>query len=652
LPYVLGIDTGGTFTDGVLLDADTKTVVAKAKAFTTHEDLAKGIRECIGFMPYPLLAEVGLVSLSTTLATNAIVEGHGCRVGLVLIGAEAPENLPAQKTAMVRGGHDISGEPREALDTAGLKRCLQEMAGEVDVIAVSGYLSVRNPDHEQTARRMARELLGVPVVCAHELTTVLGYRERTVTACLNARLLLTIADLLAAVKKILAERNIQAPLMVVKGDGSLMSEETAREKPIETILSGPAASIVGATFLTRKEKALILDMGGTTTDIAVIEDGRPALNREGATVGGWKTRVEAAEISTFGLGGDSYLRVDQQGELLIGPQRVVPLCVAAMQHPHLVGELREVDPAVNVFGGQPVDCWLALRPPDPGMGLGETQKRIMGTLREGAHNVLVLAGLLGCEPDLLPLKGLEDAGLVKRISFTPTDVLHALGRFREWRTEAAVAGSRILAGKLNMEPETFLPLALTGIKRAMTTAVLQSLAHRTAPAVDLAHDRGARFFLDRFFAPDGAAGIKVTMQMDLPIVGIGAPARAYVPSLGEALRTGVVIPENAEVANAVGAASGKVVAAVRILIKPGDGGGFLVHAPWGREFFLTREDAEDRAVTKGRASVAETGRRAGTRSPEIVVAKREVLSNIRGTAEKMFIEEHIEVMAVGEPSWR
>ena len=275
----------------------TGEIKAKAKAFTTRRDLAEGIHKCIQGLRHYDLSQVSLVALSTTLATNAIVEGRGCRIGLILIGHEASGSLPAQEIAAVRGGHDIKGRPLAPLDRDELEQAVRRLQGQVDALAISGFLSVRNPEHELEARAIAQQIWPVPVVCAHQLTTSLGFRERTVTACLNARLLPIIAELLEAVKKVIGSENIQAPLLVVKGDGSLMSEAVARQRPIETILSGPAASIVGATFLTGTDSALILDMGGTTTDIAIVEHGRPRLNGEGATVGagepGSKLRISA-----------------------------------------------------------------------------------------------------------------------------------------------------------------------------------------------------------------------------------------------------------------------------------------------------------------------------------------------------------------------
>ncbi len=198
-----------------------------------------------------------------------------------------------------------------------------------------------NPAHELQVRELVRQLTGLPVTCGHELTSNLHAPRRALTAALNARLIPYIEQLIASVRQILAEKNIRAPLMVVKGDGSLMDARVAIERPVETILSGPAASVVGARYLCGEGDVLVVDMGGTTTDIALLQDGRPALSLEGATVGGWRTMVEAIAVHTSGLGGDSEVTFDVDDGMLVGPQRVVPLSLLAHQYPHVLTILEQ-----------------------------------------------------------------------------------------------------------------------------------------------------------------------------------------------------------------------------------------------------------------------------------------------------------------------
>ncbi len=154
--------------------------------------------------------------------------------------------------------------------------------------------------------------------------------ERATTAVLNARLLPVIRELLGAVEDILMKMEIHAPLMIVKGDGSMMSSDACRSRPVETVLSGPAASISGACRLSGIKDALVLDMGGTTTDIAVVQGGRAKVSLEGARVGGWLTRVQAVDMWTLGIGGDSHVRTETGGRLQIGSGRVIPLSLAGI----------------------------------------------------------------------------------------------------------------------------------------------------------------------------------------------------------------------------------------------------------------------------------------------------------------------------------
>ncbi|KLU60703.1 acetophenone carboxylase gamma subunit [Peptococcaceae bacterium CEB3] len=651
MPIALGLDTGGTYTDGVLLDLTTRTLLAKAKCLTTREDLSIGIRGCIDSLDCPRFDAVSLVALSTTLATNAIIEGRGCRVGLILIGHEAVGNFPAQEVASVAGGHDIKGCPVTELDIAALQKALRGMQGKVDTLAISSYLSVRNPEHELLALREIKDFWDVPVVCAHQLTTTLGFHERTVTACLNAQLLPIVAELLSAVKRVLAEKKIEAPLMVARGNGSLMSEEVTKEKPIQTILSGPAASIVGATFLTGQKKALVLDMGGTTTDIALLEKGRPGVNSEGAVVGGWKTRVEAAEISTFGIGGDSYIRVSPGRGLSIGPKRVWPLAVAAKRYPQLISELAGLSEKSEVRGYQPVDCWTLVKRPLPAHDWSGPEWQVIRALEDGAHNIFELANRVGQYPSLLPMARLEQAQVVGRISLTPTDLLHAAGRFTQWNVEAATATVCLQAKRMNLTNEDFLHLALAEVENALSRTILQSIISKQGYNIDLAEDPGAGVFLGRFLRQKAPNGLGVELYLDYPIVAIGAPVPAYLPLVGKRFHTEVLIPEHAEVANAVGAAVGQVVETVRVLVKPGAEGGFVVHAPWEWAAFSHLEEAERYAVERAREVAQRNAARAGAAESRLMVEKETKVAHSSVSNDDLFVETQIEVTAVGPPIW-
>ncbi|KJR49493.1 N-methylhydantoinase (ATP-hydrolyzing) [Desulfosporosinus sp. I2] len=646
MSYILGIDTGGTYTDGVLLNFEGKVVVAKAKAFTTPQDLTIGIEECIDNLGEIDPKQIKMVSLSTTLATNAIVEGRGGKVGLILIGYRPTGEFPAQMISVVSGGHDGLGTAKCELDTEELAKVIGQMKGEVDTLAISGIFSISNPEHENQAKELVRREWDVPIICAHELSSSIGHYERTVTACLNAKLLHVISDLLVAVKEVLTSKKIVVPLMVVKGDGSLITEETALERPIETILSGPAASVVGAMFLSGMETFLTLDMGGTTTDIGIVKNKYWRMHEEGAIVAGWKTHINTAGISTFGIGGDSYIGVEGKGQLCVGPTRVTPLCVISMRYSYLIQELREIhrSKALNgtIFDGQTLDCWMLVKKPLSLESLSRDEQRIVKGLEDGPHNVKFLKERIGDFVSVFALKSLEQARIIGRISFTPTDALHCLGLLQLWNVEASLEGARILATTYGSSIDSFATRCIETMTQSIALATLQSVARKQGYTFDITKEKNFKFFLEPFFKQTkGDLDICVPIGLNYPIVAIGAPVSAYLPEVGNLLKTEVLIPEHSEVASAVGAAMGKVAEKITAIMKPG----YKVHAPWGCETFMYSEDARNRILTKGKEIVLENAKKAGITNPEIIVNQDRVTSDTNYG--EVFIEEYFEIIASG-----
>ena len=312
-PLFLGIDTGGTYTDAVLW-SEAGGVAAKAKALTTRHDLAVGISGAVdavlekaGVDP----AAVKLVSMSTTLATNALVEGQGGRVALVMIGfSEADLARDGLRAALgtdpvifCAGGHDVHGNAHP-LHLEALEAALPELGTSVSGFAVCAYFAVRNPAHEIAARDLIREKTGLPVTASHELSAKLGGPRRALTTLLNARLISMIDRLVAATEGFLKARGIAAPLMVVRGDGALVSAGFARARPIETILSGPAASLVGARHMTGLDNAVVSDIGGTTTDVAVLDKaarGSTRKARPSAASARWSRRSRCAPLASAAI---------------------------------------------------------------------------------------------------------------------------------------------------------------------------------------------------------------------------------------------------------------------------------------------------------------------------------------------------------------
>lgn len=659
----LGIDTGGTFTDGVIFDLDTKDIIRKTKVITTRHDLAGAVDSCLSNLFAAnterfALEDIRMLSLSTTLATNAIVEGQGAEVGAILLGFEPRDPLPTPHIISLEGGCSIKGTITREVDLKKAETEILALKSHVDAFAVSGYLSVRNPSQELEVQKLIHRLTGYPVVCGHQLTSELGFHERTVTAVLNARLIPLITDLIGSVKRIMKEKGIRAPLMVVKGDGSLISEEKARERPVETLLSGPAASIVGGMALSKLDRGLVIDMGGTTTDVAVFADGKTAVSPKGARVGGWLTRVKAADITTIGLGGDSFIRISTNGVLSIGPQRVFPLCWIACKHPYLLGELEEINEDKKYFpvNSQPTTILAHIRDPLH-LDLTATEKEILELVRESPHSLYYLSKALEKDVDILPWQRLVKIGSLHRASLTPTDILHAAGDFSRWDLRAALLGVEIMARRYGKKADIFIKDALEEIYYMGALVIMEVLAAAQGGRF-LPGEKGSRYFIDEMLRPGKKARagfIEFSVQPKVPIVAVGAPAGAFFPPIGDKLQGRVVVPESAEVANAVGTVCGRIVERVLVMVKPGEFGGFYVYTPQGREGFLELEDALKYGLESGREYVLKQAAVSKARDVEVKVDQQDKYSLLQGQTQedgvdrRLYIESLLDIRAVGRP---
>ena len=614
MSFILGMDTGGTYTDGVIVDSADRKILCKAKALTTKEDLTKGIGNCIEQLHFDRMEEVTMVCLSTTLATNATVEGRGAKVGLIYLGADLEQTLPAELAVKVSGRFDIMGRLMEDIDEKEITAALDRMAGKAEAIAVSGYASVRNPKHEQQISRLAEKQLGIPVVCAHQLTAALGFEHRTVTAVLNGRLIPVVTQLLESTRQVLTDRGIHAPMMVVKGDGTLMTEALARQRPIETILSGPAASVIGGLALTGRRDGIVLDMGGTTTDIAQVSDGAVKIRKEGAKVGGWRTRVQAVEISTFGLGGDSRICLDQKGEIRIGPEKVWPLCVVGRRHPQLVHEMKSFRRTgeMKSYSSQEADCFLYMGAAIP-EDLSAAEKKMVDRLREAPHSLTYLAKMIGEDPETIDLTPLVESGVLARASVTPTDILHVQGTYSRWNRELSQAGVAILARRKEVPETKFLEMVESAINAKMALTCIQSAADFDGEDFSFEKNPEAMYLIEKAFGSRGSALLKPEFHLRQPIVAIGAPAGAWIRRVASLLKAQVIVPQNADVANAYGAAVGQVTETVELLISV-DGGSYSLSAPWGRNVYGSKEEAMFYAIHEGRKHIEHLLMDAGCKS--------------------------------------
>ncbi|MGE5527595.1 MAG: hydantoinase/oxoprolinase family protein [Patescibacteria group bacterium] len=630
----LGIDTGGTYTDAVLYDYNARAVTAWAKALTTRFDLSAGITEALRGLPPQKLRLVSQVSLSSTLATNACVEGKGAQAALVLLGYDAdlfrelcPEYglKPGPEVLFLPGRHGQHGEEISAPPWDELRALVGEAGGSVEAFGVAEYWGVRNPAYELRAREIIAGETGLPVVCAHELSAELNSLRRAVTTLLNARLIPLSARLLAAVKSSLDALGVEAPLSVVRGDGSLMAEEFARLHPVETLLSGPAASVIGGTTLSGLDDAVVIDMGGTTTDAALVLGGRAAAAPDGAEIAGWATGTKAVSVHTTGLGGDSRIGADGACRLSIGPERVAPLAWLAWRHP---GALPAMARAARK--GRSAEFVLAAAGRRPA-GLTQDEDRLLDLVQEqGPLDLEHLAELMHTYAPLLPTKRLEAWGLLLFSALTPTDLLHVEGEFTAWSAEAARAGAEAFAAEHGLEARSLPALAKEAMaRRLFGLAVRAILAHERRGAKKPAP--GAELLAEAF--EPGTARLSLHARTDLPLVALGAPIGHYLPRVAAALGTRMVQPPEAAVASAVGAAAARIMVAVEIKILPDGGAGFSVHSPAGCRRFALYNEALAHAREHGR-ELARGGllRRGAAEPMEIEIEVAENVAQAGGPA--------------------
>lgn len=663
MAVALGIDTGGTYTDAVLVEYETNEILAQAKAPTTRHDLALGIGKAMRRVLAEAAIEwrdVRLVSVSTTLATNAIVEGGGAPACALLIGyegrvAHGPDlaaELGCERHALIRGGHLSTGEEQAPLDLAAARAAILEHAPHVQAFAVSGYFGTRQPTHELAVRDLVRRLTGLPVTCGHELTHQLDALRRAATVALNARLIPLLGELVAAVRGTMAAQGLEAPLMVVKGDGSLMSAEVAMERPIETILSGPAASVVGARHLAGGRDVVVVDMGGTTTDIAVLREGRPRLNPRGAQVGRWRTMVEAVDVHTVGLGGDSRVWLDEGRAVRVGPRRAVPVSWLAARHPGVVDDLeRRMDAPAGEARSAPPELLVLQRPYEPaGAGQPPFAEELRRALEEGPLPMRRVYEMME-HPGLYRryLDRLEADGLVVRSAFTPTDAAHVLGRFVAWDARAAGLVGRLLARRLDEGLEAFcwrvLRLTTERIARELVAKALQDEDGLEAPAPSV------NALVDRALGATDGHMLRCSLSLRPSLVAVGAPVEVYLPEAAEALHTELTIPPHSEVANAVGAVVGSVVSRVRALVLPQAETDLLrVHLPGEVAEFASLEEALGHAERRGRALAVEGALRSGAGDVEIQVLRSDHTAPVAdGWGEDVYVQTTMELTAVGRP---
>ena len=664
MSYQLGIDTGGTYTDAVLVD-DQQVVVAKNKSLTTSYDLTIGIGNAISSLPGELLGSVNLVALSTTLSTNSVVEGRGAPVGILLPGyneqqvkkSGLDEILERDLITLLDGGHTATGEPAMELDLALAKEKILEQNDRVSAFAISSMFGTRNASHEVALRDLVIELTDKPVACGHELASSLGAPRRALTAALNARMILYIQNLIHSVKQILQDKQIAAPLMIVKGDGSLVNAQTALHQPVATVLSGPAASVVGACALSGQKDAMVVDIGGTTTDIAIVTDGQPELCEDGARIGDWQPMVEAIRVFSIGLGGDSEVRF--KAKLEISQRRVVPMSLLAHRFPHVVTRLERQliaspSPRNNRFA-------LPLQKNDVLIRhLSDLEMDIWEQLQEGPIELEALSE--NNRAMLRAIARMERMGLVIYSGYTPSDATHVLGMSDHWNNDAAILGAKIWARQMRhlygcgdwpaddaVSPsQTVFDLVTETISQKLIEAGL----NQHGKLADSKSRNLTKLLADIILRTGEAKKVRPLFELQFaknyPIVAVGGPAADYFPEVARLLDVELHLPPNAETANAIGAVMGAVVQIAHVTVTQPEFGVFYVFHKTKPLKFENLQQALEEATKIAKNHAYELAQTAGAQSIEIKLKEdsNHVKHDIDG---ELFVSTTVTAVATGRP---
>ena len=632
--YNIGIDTGGTYTDAVIVNIQNHQTVATAKSLTTRGKLQIGVANALGAVMQASsdsldASQIGLVSLSTTLATNALVEGMGSNVAAILIGfdddmvnrSQLHKAIPSAKIIRINGGHRYDGSQSGELDETALRNAIEKHLDAVEGFAIAATYSIRNPQHEQRAREIIAEYCNYPTTISSELSDGLNGPLRALTATFNVRIVSLIIDLIESVQNAMREYNIDAPLMIVKGDGSIASAESIIGKPIETILSGPAASVIGANFIAHLNDFVIADIGGTTSDVATVKNGWPSLNEKGAMAGGYRTLVQAIDMQTIGLGGDSEVYLDHKNTVGLKSNRVVPVALLCHRFPGLIDRLKS-----SLADGMGLARAIRFIFLPEGLdksrrhsGLSKDDQTFLDQLD---HHPQSFDKIVVRAADRARAERFIDRGLVQVSGLTPSDAAHVLGLQSQWSVEGARLACQMLGRShslISWQSETVEEDTLT-FARSVFDAMVGKSAHLIVNQVSGEDFPAEHPLIQAVTHGNGELNdLSVSLTPKIPIVAVGGPAAVFYPEVGKRLNVEAVIPDNADVANAIGAAVGRIKIRKVIEITGIDSGGYHIHHLGEPVYSINSDEALQQASQLASDYVKDRAVAMGGLAPEVDV---------------------------------
>ena len=623
----IGIDTGGTYTDAVIYDFESGAILGAAKSLTTKNDLTVGILGAIDGLSVDLAKQAKIISLSTTLATNACVEDKGGRAKLIFFGGDRKVidklgrqcGLPDSDEICIQESYTtFSGEIEREPDWELFDRQTDTGFENLDGVGIIEINAMRNGAVvEKQARERFLKKHNLPVVCGHELFNELNCLKRGAGTLLNASLFPVIREFLDAVKTALSVRDIHPEsLVIVRSDGTLMSEEFATLRPVETLLCGPAASALGCAHLADSPNSIVVDMGGTTTDIAIIKDGRAVSVTNGVSIGKWKTFVNGLYVKTFGLGGDSAVHYNSNG-LYLEEFRVVPICIAAARYPSVIENLQKLEKRKHTRFLY--EHYMLVRDIDEGDRYTQEEKSFCRVLCNGPLPIMEAAAAVGKDIYTLQLKRLLKEGIVQVCGLTPTDIMHIRGDYCKYNTEASRLAAEFAAFNLGITVDELCDTVYDEVKKKLYINIVKSMLENKYPDYlkNGINNDVERFILENYRAvksgkPDPLFSTMFTTGYTL--IGAGAPIRVFLEDVAKMLGTRAYIPENHHVANALGAIVGSICATCTVEILPNADPAkpwhYTVYGKQGSVGFKELSDAVDHAIAEAcRQAEAEAQKR-------------------------------------------
>jgi len=329
----IGIDVGGTFTDAIALDHDTYEIIGKKKVHTTHtakEGVTRGVIDILNALLEEIQCDaedVVFIAHGTTQATNALLEGDVAGIGVIGMGsgigvAKIKNDTDVGDVALEDGkaiptsyGFLNTGNGVSKVQVQDILKTFKEEGKHV--IVASEAFSVDDPTNEKLVSKIAADE-GMIATATHELSKLYGLRARTKTAIINASILPKMMQTATMTEQAVKDARIQAPLMIMRSDGGVMQVDEVKKRPILTVLSGPAAGVAGALMYEKISDGIFLEVGGTSTDISAIQNGKVITKY--SRIGGHNTYVTSLDIHTVGIGGGSMVRFKNKGIIDVGPR--------------------------------------------------------------------------------------------------------------------------------------------------------------------------------------------------------------------------------------------------------------------------------------------------------------------------------------------